>query len=126
MSKDYVRPMPRAWWLTRPTWRWFIVRELTSVFVAAYAVFLLVLAARSGSDSCFACFYACLKSPGSVIFHLVTLLMVLYHTVTWFAAAPKALRVYRGEERVPEKIVAGGHFAAWIVVSAIVAWIVLA
>jgi fumarate reductase subunit C len=125
MAKDYIRPMSKHWWMERKGWRWFMLREWTCVFVAAYALFLLWMAARAGSDGCFACAFDCMRSPWSLVFHVPVLVMVTFHTVTWFAAAPKALRIYRGEERVPPKIVAGAHFAAWIVVSIIVAWIVL-
>ncbi len=126
MSKDYIRPMPKTWWLQRKGWRWFIVRELTSVFVAAYALFLLCMAMQAGTKEDFSVFWDSLQTTGSILFHVAVFLMVTFHTITWFAAAPKALRIYRGEERVPEAIVAGGHFAAWIVVSIVVAWLVLA
>ena len=125
MSKDYIRPMPKTWWLTRPTWRWFMLREWTALFVAAYAVFLVFLVSAARNTESFAAFCECLSSPWSIVFHVLVFAMATYHTITWFAAAPKALRVYRGEERVPEHLVAGGHFGAWFVVSAIVAWIVL-
>ena len=125
MSKDYIRPMPKSWWLTRPSWRWFMLREWTALFVAAYAVFLIFLVCAAKNTQSFAAFYEGLSSPWSILFHILVLLMATYHTYTWFAAAPKALRVYRGEERVPEVVVAGGHFAAWIVVSIVLAWSVL-
>ena len=41
-SKEYIRPMPATWWLTRKTYFLFMVRELTCVFVGGYLVFLLV------------------------------------------------------------------------------------
>lgn len=125
MSKDYVRPISKTWYMERPTWRRFMVRELTSAFVAAYALFLLYAAYQAKSEASFSAFYECLKSPWSLVFHIPVFLMALYHTITWFAAAPKALRVYKGEDRVPEHIIAGAHFVGWIVVSAVVAWIVL-
>ena len=125
MSKDYIRPMPKSWWLTRKTWRLFMLREWTALFVAAYAVFLIFMVCAAKDAKSWAGFIDGLSSPWSILFHIAVLLMAGYHTYTWFAAAPKALRVYRGEERVPEHLVAGGHFAGWIVVSIVILWIVL-
>src|SRR5438477_250404 len=42
-SKEYVRPMPATWWLHNIYLKLFMIRELTSVFVAGYAVFLIIL-----------------------------------------------------------------------------------
>ena len=126
MSKDYVRPMPKNWWMTRRTWRWFMLREWTALPVAAYAIFLVFMAASAKDAESFAAFYEeTMKSPWSILFHLIVLAMATYHTITWFAAAPKALRVYKGEERVPEELIAGAHFAAWIGASIVIAIIVL-
>ncbi len=130
MAKDWIRPMPRAWWLTRRTWRVFMLRELTSAFVAAYAAFLLLLLlrAREAGDpasTVWTGFVECLSSPWSLAFHGAVLAMALLHTATWFVAAPKALRLFRGEEPVPERIVVGAHFAAWFGASLLVAWLVL-
>ena len=70
-------------------------------------------------------FMAALKSPISVALHLITLIFVLYHTITWFNLTPKILVLYRGEERIPQGLVAGTFYAGWVVVSAIVVWLVL-
>ncbi len=125
MSKDYIRPMSKTWYMERSYWRRFMVRELTSAFVAIYCVFLLYAAYQAKSADSFSVFFEYLKKPASLIWHFVVFLMVTWHTITWFAAAPKALRVYKGEDRVPEPIVAGAHFAAWLVVSLVVAWLVM-
>jgi len=106
----YLRPVPNTWWLKRKPYILFMIRELTSVFVAGYCIFLLV---------------AALKSPSSVALHLITLAFVLYHTITWFNLTPKILVLYRGEDRVPQGLVAGTFYAGWVVVSVIVAWLVL-
>jgi fumarate reductase subunit C len=129
MAKPWVRPLPKTWWLSRPTWRRFMLREWTSAFVAAYAVFLLVLVSRADGPADgpgWTAFVDALSHPCALVFHALVLAMACVHTVTWFAAAPKALRVFRGEDRVPEALVAGAHFAAWAVVSLVVLVLVLA
>ena len=122
----YHRPVSNTWWLKRKTYILFMIRELTSVFVAGYCIFLLVLVYNltQGADA-YGDFMAALKSPISVALHLITLIFVLYHTITWFNLTPKILVLYRGEERIPQGLVAGMFYIGWVVVSVIVAWLVL-
>src|SRR5262249_22462917 len=92
-----------------------------------YAIFLIVLIYRAtqGQDA-FAAFVEGLKSPISIILHLLTLAMALYHSVTWLNATPKALVFWRGEEKVAPETVIAGSYVVWIVVSVVVAGLVLA
>ena len=122
----YHRPVSNTWWLKRKTYILFMIRELTSVFVAGYCIFLLVFVYKltEGADA-YANFIDALKYPSSVALHLITLVFVLYHTITWFNLTPKILVLYRGEERIPEGLVAGTFYVGWVVVSVIVAWLVL-
>ena len=122
----YLRPVPNTWWLKRKPYILFMIRELTSVFVAGYCIFLLVLVYKlaQGADT-YGNLMVALKSPTSVTLHLITLAFVLYHTITWFNLTPKILVLYRGEERIPQELVAGTFYAVWVVVSVIVAWLVL-
>ena len=103
-----------------------MIRELTSVFVAGYCIFLLVFVFKltEGADA-YANFMAALKYPISVALHLITLVFVLYHTITWFNLTPKILVLYKGEDRIPQGLVAGVFYAGWVVVSIIVALVVL-
>ena len=122
----YHRIVPNTWWLQRRPYILFMIRELTSVFVAGYCIFLLVLVYKltQGADV-YGNFMSAMKSPISVVLHLITLVFVLYHTITWFNLTPKILVVYRGEERIPQGLVAGTFYVGWLVISAIVAWLVL-
>ena len=122
----YHRPVSNTWWLKRKPYILFMIRELTSVFVAGYCIFLLVLVYKltQGAEA-YDNFMAALKSPSSVALHLITLSFVLYHTITWFNLTPKILVLYRGEKRIPQGLVAGVFYAGWVVVSVIVVWLVL-
>ena len=122
----YLRPVPNTWWLKRKPYILFMIRELTSVFVAGYCIFLLVLVYKltQGAEA-YDNLMAILKSPSSVALHLVTLSFVLYHTITWFNLTPKILVLYRGEERIPQGLVAGVFYAGWVVVSVIIVCLVL-
>lgn len=122
----YRIPVPNTWWLKRTPYVLFMVRELTSIFVAGYCVFLLVMISKlgRGPDS-YSSLITALESPTSVVLHLISLAFVLYHTITWFNLTPKILVLYRGEDRIPQSVVAGTFYAGWAVVSLIIAWLVL-
>lgn len=131
---DYAGPHPRLyrpkvstfWWLRRPSYVRFVLRELSSVFVAWFVVYLLLLirAVRTGEDD-YRRFLDWADTWWVVLLNVVALAFVLFHSVTWFNLAPAALVVRLRGRPVPASLVAAGHFAAWAVLSAVVAWIVL-
>jgi fumarate reductase subunit C len=60
-----------------------------------------------------------LGSPLSVVLHLIALIFACYHSITFFNLTPRVLVVFRGDEKVPEQVIAGVHYAAWLVVSVV-------
>jgi fumarate reductase subunit C len=112
LTREYRRPVPAVWWLARPTYFLFMLRELTALFVGGYAVFLLVLLSLDEAT-----FQAVLESPLNLVLHLAALPMVIYHSVTWINLTPKVLVVWRGEEQVSPMLILVVHYAAWGVVS---------
>ena len=122
----YHRPVSNTWWLKQKSYILFMIRELTSVFVAGYCIFLLVLVYKlTQGAEVYGNLIAALKSPSSIMLHFITLAFVLYHTITWFNLTPKILVIYKGEERIPQGLVAGTFYAGWVVVSVVLAWLVL-
>lgn len=126
-SKEYIRPIPATWWLQRLPYTLFMIRDLTSVFIAGYCVFLMVLLCRvnQGPDA-FRAFYASLTSPLSVVLHVIALIFAVYHSITFFNLTPRALVVFRGEEKLSDMHIAGPHYAGWAVVSIILFYLALA
>ena len=124
--KLYRRPMSFWWWLDRRAYFSFIVRELTCLFVGAFAV-LTLLQVRAIGDGAGAheAFAAMLRSPACIAFSAVAFVMAVFHALTWFRAVPTTIVVRLGEQRVPGSVIAGAHYAGWLVVSVIVAFIVL-
>jgi fumarate reductase subunit C len=100
----------------------FILRELSSVFVAWSVVYLLlvVLAVSQGKP-----FPDWASNPFVLLLNLVSLLFVVFHTVTWFNLAPRAMVVRLGGKRVPGTWIAGSNYLAWALVSALAAWALL-
>ena len=43
MMNPYIYPVPATWWLKKRVYFFFILRELTSVFIATYLMLVLVL-----------------------------------------------------------------------------------
>ena len=124
--KPYRRPVPNTWWLMRRPYFLFIVRELTSVFVAAYSVFLLLVIYKLGQGpEAYEGMIELLRSPALIILHLVVLAFAVYHSITWFNLTPKILVLLVGEVRIPPLLIAGAHYFAWLVLSALVAWAIL-
>ena len=117
--------MSATWWLKRPSYVLFMLREFSCVFVGAYAVWFLMLLKRlSEGPEAYAAFLEGLRSPAAILFHVVALAFALLHTITWFQAAPRAVAVWRGEERLSDAKIILPNYAVWIVVSALLVWIV--
>ena len=114
------------WWLKRRPYLAFILRELSSVFVAWSVVFLLLLvAAVSGGEDSYRQFLAWAGRPAVLLLSAVSLLFVVFHAVTWFNLAPKAMVLRWQGRRVPGAWIAASNYAAWALASALVAWLLL-
>ena len=124
--KLYRRPMPLGWWLQNGAYFRFVVRELTCVFVGLFAVLSLwqVRALGQGAEE-YARFVERLGAPAFVALSGVTLAAVLYHAVTFLNLTPTIVVIRIGQQRVPGWAIAGAHYAAAVVLSGVVAWILL-
>jgi succinate dehydrogenase subunit C len=120
----YRRRMSVWWWLKDRAYVKFVLRELTSVFVAFFAfLYLWQLRAVTQGPDAYARFLARLQTPFFLTVDIVALAFVLFHTITWFNLTPTAMVVRVRGKRVPGRVVAGSNYLVWVVVSAIVAWI---
>jgi fumarate reductase subunit C len=114
------------WWLERWPYVVFILREISSVFVAWFVLYLLVLIrAVSLGDMPYEAFLRWSRNPAILVLNVVTLLFVTFHAITWFNLAPRAMVVHMRGKRVPPALIAGSNYAAWVVASAVVAWLLL-
>lgn len=122
----YRERMSTYWWL----WRWpylkFALREISSVFVAWFvAMTLLQICELGHGPEDYAQFQEWLKSPLVLTLNAVSFFFVLFHAVTWFNLAPTAMVVRLRGQRVPGFVISGANYAAWLVASAVVAWLLL-
>jgi len=124
--KMFQPKMPANWWLKHPKYFLFMLRELSSVFIAIFlVVFLIQIAQLLRGPAAYKAFVQTLRAPGWIIFHIVAFLFALYHSITWFEAASKILVIRRGEHRVPPQDVVAVGFTAWGVVSFVILVLVL-
>ena len=114
------------WWLGRRSYAAFILREVSSVFVAWSVVFLLLVAAVSQGPAAYDEFLAWSREPVVLGANLITLLFVVFHAATWFNLAPQAMVVHLGGRRVPGAWLAAANYLAWALASALLAWLILA
>lgn len=124
--RAYRPPVSRYWWAKRRSYLLFMLREISCVFVAWFVVYLLLLvhAIGAGRDS-YLRFLDWSANPVVVALNIVALIFVLLHAVTWFGLAPTAIVLHIRGRRVPARAVLLGHYAAWLVISAFVAWLVM-
>jgi fumarate reductase subunit C len=114
------------WWLGQWQYLKFILREISSVFVAIFVVItLLELRALRAGPGAYTRFQHWLQSPVALVLNLVSLFFVIFHTITWFNLAPRAMAVRWRGKRLPEILIAAPNYALWAVISVGVAWLVL-
>ncbi|MGH7672883.1 MAG: fumarate reductase subunit C [Gemmatimonadales bacterium] len=122
----YRRRVSVWWWLQKRSYAGFVLRELTSVFVAFFAVvYLWQLRALAQGPDAYAQFLARLKTPLFLTLDTVAFLFVLFHTITWFNLTPTAIVLRARGKRVPDWIIVGANYAAWLVISGAVAVVLL-
>jgi succinate dehydrogenase subunit C len=119
-------PVSTYWWLKRRSYLTFILRELSSIFVAWFVAYLLLLVRAVGEgESSYRQFLGWSGRPVVLLVNVVGLSFVVFHAITWFNLAPQALVVRVRGKRVPGALITASNYLAWAAASALVAWLVL-
>ena len=124
--KPYIRSM-QGWWLKNTFYKKYMIREATAIFAAIYALILLegLMALASGVDA-WNSWLASMRSPLAVLFHLLALAAAIYHTITWFAVAPKvAPMLFIGKQKVPAMAITALQYAIAVIVYVALLWLAL-
>ena len=116
MSKrrPYVRPM-EGWWKKNPFYVEYMLHEGTALFVVAYTIVLLVGLIRLGQgEMAWNGWLEAMKSPLSIVFHLVLLVAIAYHAITWFKLFPLTMPpiIINGKRMEPNVMICSGYAAA--------------
>jgi fumarate reductase subunit C len=121
-----------VWWASRPTYTAFVLRELSSIFVAWTVVYLLLMVravARGAGE--YQRFLDWSASPWLVALNVVALAFLVYHAVTFINLTPQAMGPVKlpvpgkARRRVPPPLLTGSIYLVWLVVSAFFAWLVM-
>jgi fumarate reductase subunit C len=121
----YRRPASTWWWTRKRSYFVFVMRELSSIFIAWFVVYLLLLIYAVGrGEAAYQRFLDWASSPWVTVLNLVALLFVLLHTVTWFSLTPQAMAVRVADRRVPAWHIIAGQYTGLAVVSGFVFWLV--
>ena len=124
--KPYVRTITSGWWQTLPFYRFYMLREGTSVPTVWFSIVLIfgLFALKNGPES-WAHFIGFLQNPIVVILNLITFAAALLHTKTWFELAPKAANIIVKDEKMGPEPVIKGLWAVTAVVTLVVLFIAL-
>ena len=114
------------WWLSQWSYTKFMLRELSSVFVAYFIVITLmqVQALRQGRAE-YAAFQEFMAHPFVVLLNVVAFLFLLLHTITWFHLTPRVIVLRLGGRRLPDAWIIAPSYVGWFVISGLIAWFVL-
>jgi fumarate reductase subunit C len=120
------RPRVSTWWWTRRrSYFAFVMRELSSIFVAWFVVYLVLLLYAVGQgSSAYERFLDWASAPWVTALNVVALAFVLLHTVTWFNLTPQAMAVRVAGRVVPSFHIIAGQYTGLVVVSGFVLWLV--
>ena len=99
--RPYMRPM-NGWWRRDPFFVRYMIREATALMVALYALVLLAgTLCLARGEAAWNAWLALLRTPASILLHLLMLVAMVYHAYSWFEIMPKTLpALYIGGTRV--------------------------
>ena len=123
----WLRPrMSTYWWLGKWPYVKFILRELSSIFVAWFVIYLLLLVrAVARGEAAYRAFLELSAHPVVLAANVAAFFFIVFHALTWFAVAPQAIVAHMGTKKVPPILIAASHYGAWAVVSAFIFWLLV-
>jgi len=117
--KPYIREVSKTgWYFKQPRYLRYMSREVTCIFIGAFALLLLCALGRlADGPASYDAFLASLQGPWAIFGLLAVLIFAVHNATSWFNVTPKAMPVQIGEEFLPGKFVVVAHYAVWIIVS---------
>jgi fumarate reductase subunit C len=115
----YVRPM-QGWWRRDPFFVRYMVREVTALAVLVYAIVLTVGVVRlAQGEVAWNGWLAALRTPASLLLHLVLLVAFFVHAKSWFEIMPKTMPMIfvGGGRRLGASTITRSGWAATLIAS---------
>jgi fumarate reductase subunit C len=124
--RPYIRELSKTgWWLKQPRYVRYMAREMSAAFIGVYVLVLIFgLFRLSQGEAAYAAFLAAAEGPAGLTFAVITLVVAIYHSYTWFQVTPKAMPLTFGGKRVPGTIIVAAHWFGFVVVS-IAVWLLV-
>ena len=121
----YRPTVPVLWWTRKLSYFVFVMRELSSLFIAWLVLYLLLFVrAVADGEAAYDDFLDWASSPWLVVLNVVAFGFLVLHTITWFSLTPQAMVLDVRGRRVPAAAIIGAQYAGLVVVSAFVLWLV--
>lgn len=118
--KPYVREVKADWWKRLGFYKFYMFRESTAVPAVWFSLVLIYGVFALGSAESWYGFVGFLANPVVMVINLITLIMALVHTKTWFDLAPKAANIVVGTEKLSAKPIVMFFWGVTIVASLII------
>lgn len=118
--KPYVREMKASWWKNLGFYKFYMFREFTAVPAVWFSIVVLIGVFSLRSLESWAGFVGFLQNPLVMLLNIITLVMGVVHTKTWFDLAPKAVNIVKGDEKMSPKPMIAGMWAVTAVVTVII------
>jgi fumarate reductase subunit C len=112
----------QGWWRRDPFFVKYMIREVTAVAVLVYAIILMVGVVRlSQGEAAFNGWLGALRTPGSILLHLVLLVSMIVHAKSWFDIMPKTMPLlFVGGHRVEGSTITRAGYLVTIVATVLV------
>ena len=121
----YRPTVPVLWWTRKLSYFVFVMRELSSLFIAWLVLYLLLFVrAVADGEAAYDDFLDWATSPWLVVLNVVACGFLVLHTITWFSLTPQAMVLDVRGRRVPPVAIIGAQYVGLGVVSAFVYWLV--
>ncbi|MDY4280403.1 fumarate reductase subunit C [Actinobacillus seminis] len=101
----YVREVKPTWWKKLDFYKFYVLRESTSLPTIWFCLELLYGLICLGNDTFATNFVNFLQHPLVVILNIITLGAVLLNSFTFFRMAPQMLNIIVKNERIDTKLV---------------------
>jgi fumarate reductase subunit C len=122
----YPWRQPGDWWLKNPRYLKYMLRELTAVFAALWVVlFLIQIPQMASGPEANMMWRESIRSPGWIIFSLISLAFVLYHAWTAFTSFGTLIYLRMGKTATPGNALNATMMIAWAVVTLVLAFLIV-
>ncbi|RRJ83077.1 fumarate reductase subunit C [Aestuariirhabdus litorea] len=114
--RPYVRKQSAGWWLDKQYYFLYMLREGTSLVLAVYAIMLATGVMRLiQGPLAWQGWVETVTSSLAIPLHLLMLVALFYHTLTWFRLAPRIVVIRVGGKALDPVLVERGHWVACVV-----------